>query len=114
MLLVLELLVVVVGKKIYRVTFSLPTHNPLPKWLLLWTHVENKRKILFLFFFGGGRSTLDINTVQRQVSKVDGSSKEKGETDLSDRLYSGRSAAAVDVDKTKTALKHWKLSSNPW
>lgn len=57
-------------------------------------------------FFGGGRSTLDINTVQRQVSKVDGSSKEKGETDLSDRLYSGRSAAAVDVDKTKTALKH--------
>lgn len=67
---------------------------------------KTNAKFCFCFFLGGGRSTLDINTVQRQVSKVDGSSKEKGETDLSDRLYSGRSAAAVDVDKTKTALKH--------
>lgn len=63
-----------------------------------------------------GNTVLYITTVRRGVSRVNGNPREKWETDLSDRLCSGRPAAAVNKDKDKQALitNLWNISSRPW
>lgn len=49
-----------------------------------------------------GKAGLDINRVMRCFSKVNGSPREKGEIDLSNRSCSGRPATVVN-DKAKHA-----------
>lgn len=46
-----------------------------------------------------GKASLDVRTVKRFVSGVNGNPREKRETDFRDRPNSGRPAAAVNEDK---------------
>lgn len=50
-----------------------------------------------------GKAELNVSTVRRWVNWINNKPREKGETDLSDSLCSGRSAASVNENKIKQA-----------
>lgn len=47
------------------------------------------------------KDALDVSTIKRWVIRVNGNTREKGETELNDRPHSGRPAAALNENKAK-------------
>lgn len=67
---------------------------------VLWTQ---KAVLVFFYLFNYFKMilVLDINVVRRRISRIYRNSREKAETESSDRLHSGWPAALLNQDKAK-------------